>query len=128
MGGSTIGQVRHGGATTTHVVGAAIQRSQASIAELSQELEINSKTVVKGRKRQTLEDLNTGPRETRSNLIHQGEEAIVIVFLQQTLLPLDDRLYALQPSFPHLTWSAPERCRLRPNAKRINLQNLDLKT
>ena len=35
-----MGQVRHGSATTTHAVRAAIQRSQASIAELSRELGI----------------------------------------------------------------------------------------
>ena len=33
-----MGQVRHGCATTTHAVRAAIQRSQASLATLSREL------------------------------------------------------------------------------------------
>ncbi len=32
-----MGQIRHGSATTTHAVRAAIQQSQASIAELSRE-------------------------------------------------------------------------------------------
>jgi hypothetical protein len=36
-----MGQVRHGSATTTHAVRGAIQRSQASLAELSKELGIN---------------------------------------------------------------------------------------
>ncbi len=40
-----MGQIRHGSATTTHAVRAAIQRSQASLAALSQELGINPKTV-----------------------------------------------------------------------------------
>ena len=40
-----MGQIRHGSATTTHAVRAAIQRSRASIAELSRELGINPKTV-----------------------------------------------------------------------------------
>ena len=52
-----MGQVRHGSATTTHAVRAAIQRSQASLATLSQELGINPKTVAKWRKRATVEDL-----------------------------------------------------------------------
>src|SRR5690349_139036 len=39
-----MGQVRHDSATTTHAVRAAIQRSQASLAQLSQELCINPKT------------------------------------------------------------------------------------
>jgi len=50
-----MGQVRHGSATTTHAVRAAIQRSQASLATLSQELGINPKTVAKWRKRATVE-------------------------------------------------------------------------
>ncbi|MCP1250178.1 IS481 family transposase, partial [Gluconobacter oxydans] len=32
-----MGQMRHGSATTTHAVRAAIQRSQASLAALSEE-------------------------------------------------------------------------------------------
>ncbi len=35
-----MGQVRHGSATTTHAVRAAIQRSQASLSALSWELGI----------------------------------------------------------------------------------------
>jgi transposase-like protein len=57
-----MGQVRHGCATTTHAVRAAIQRSQASLATLSRELGINPKTVAKWRKRATVEDLKTGPK------------------------------------------------------------------
>ncbi len=49
-----MGQVRHGSATTTFAVRAAIQRSKASISELSRELGINPKTVAKWRKRQTV--------------------------------------------------------------------------
>ena len=50
-----MGQVRHGSATTTHAVRAAIQRSQASLAALSRELGINPKTVAKWRKRATVD-------------------------------------------------------------------------
>ncbi|MDF1719926.1 MAG: IS481 family transposase, partial [Minwuia sp.] len=39
-----MGQILHGSATTTHVVRAAIQRSKASIAELSQTYGVNPKT------------------------------------------------------------------------------------
>ena len=70
-----MGQVRHGSATTTHAVRAAIQRSQASIAELSRELGINPKTVAKWRKRETVEDRKTGPREPRSTVLSEEEEA-----------------------------------------------------
>ena len=64
-----MGQVRHGSATTTHAVRAAIQRSQSSLATLSRELGINPKTVSKWRKRKTVEDLKTGPREPRSPIL-----------------------------------------------------------
>ena len=46
-----MGQICHGSATTTHAVRAAIQRSQASAAELSRTYGINPKTVLKWRKR-----------------------------------------------------------------------------
>ena len=90
-----MGQVRHGSATTTHAVRAAIQRSQASLATLSRDLGINPKTVAKWRKRQTVEDLKTGPREPRSTILTEAEEATIVAFRRHTLLPLDDCLYAL---------------------------------
>ena len=72
-----MGQVRHGSATTTHAVRAAIQRSQASLAQLSKELGINPKVVAKWRKRATVEDLKTGPKEPRSTALTEAEEAMM---------------------------------------------------
>lgn len=46
-----MGQVLHGSAATTHAVRAAIQRSKASIQELSECYGINPKTVPKWRNR-----------------------------------------------------------------------------
>ncbi|GLQ67462.1 hypothetical protein GCM10007870_30470 [Gluconobacter kondonii] len=66
-----MGQIRHGSATTTHAVRAAIQRSQASLAALSKEFGINPKTVAKWRKRQTVEDQKTGPKEPRSTVLSE---------------------------------------------------------
>ena len=114
-----MGQVRHGSATTTHAVRAAIQRSQASIAELSRELGINPKTVAKWRKRQTVEDRKTGPQEPRSTVLSEAEEAMIVAFRRHTLLPLDDCLYALQPSIPKLTRSALHRCLQRHGISRL---------
>ena len=114
-----MGQVRHGCATTTYAVRAAIQRSQASIAELSRELGINQKTVAKWRKRQTVEDRKTGPREPRSTVLSEEEEAIIVAFRRHTLLPLDDCLYALQPAIPHLTRSSLHRCLQRHGISRL---------
>ena len=114
-----MGQVRHGSATTTHAVRAAIQRSQASLSALSRELGINPKTVAKWRKRATVEDLKTGPKAPHSTTLTEAEEAAVVAFRRHTLLPLDDCLYALQPSIPHLTRSALHRCLQRHGISRL---------
>lgn len=71
---------------------------------------INPKTVAKWRKRATVEDLKAGPKEPRSTVLTEDEEAAVVAFRRHTLLPLDDYLHALQPSIPHLTRSALHRC------------------
>jgi len=63
----------------------------------------------KWRKRATVEDMKTGPKEPRSTVLTEAEEAAVVAFRRHTLLPLDDCLYALQPSIPHLTRSALHR-------------------
>ena len=114
-----MGQIRHGSASTTHAIRAHIQRSQALIAELSRELGINPKTVAKWRKRQSVEDLKTGPKEPRSTVLSEEEEAMVVAFRRHTLLPLDDCLYALQPSIPHLTRSSLHRCLQRHGISRL---------
>ena len=114
-----MGQVRHGCATTTHAIRAAIQRSQASNAELSRELGINPKTVAKWRKRQSVEDRKTGPREPRSTVLSEGDEAVIVAFRRHTLLPLDDCFYALQPTIPHLTRSSLHRCLQRHGISRL---------
>ncbi len=97
----------------------SIQRSQASAAALSRELGINPKTVAKWRKRQTVDDRKTGPTEPRSTVLTEAEEAAVVAFRRHTLLPLDDCLYALQPSIPHLTRSALHRCLRRHGVSRL---------
>ena len=98
-----MGQILHGSATTTHAVRAAIQRSQASIQELSRHYGINPKTVWKWRKRGSVEDAPMGLKERRSTVLSPEEEAF---FHKHTLLPLDDCLYALQATVPHLTRSS----------------------
>ena len=62
-----MGQIRHGSATITHAVRAAIQRSQASLAQLSRELGNNPKTVAKWRNR--IPDL----RGARSIILSAGQ-------------------------------------------------------
>jgi transposase InsO family protein len=114
-----MGQIRHGCATTTHAVRAAIQRSQASLAQLSAEFGVNPKTVAKWRKRSCVEDLKTGPREPRSTVLSETEEAMIVAFRRHTLLPLDDCLYALQATIAHLTRSSLHRCPARHGISRL---------
>jgi hypothetical protein len=47
------------------------------------------------------------------------EEAIIVAFRKHTLLPLDDCLYALQPTTPHLTRSSLHRCLQRHGINRL---------
>lgn len=86
---------------------------------MSRELGINPKTVATWRKRQTVEDCKTGPREPRSTVVSEEEEATVVAFRRHTLLPLDDCLYALQPTIPHLTRSSLHRCLQRHGISRL---------
>ena len=101
-----MGQILHGSATTTHAIRAAIQRSKAPLKELAARYGLNRKTVAKWRKRSFVQDAAMGPKAPRSTVLTVEEEAMVIAFRKHTLLPLDDCLYALQATIPHLTRSA----------------------
>lgn len=114
-----MGQILHGSATTTHAVRAAIQRSKASIQELSERYGINPKTVRKWRKRGFVEDAPMGPKERRSTVLSAEEEALIVAFRKHTLLPLDDCLYALQATIPHLTRSSLHRLFQRHDISRL---------
>ncbi len=114
-----MGQVLHGSATTTHAIRALIQRSQASNAALSRDLGINVKTVAKWRKRDSVEDTRMGPKQAHSTVLSIEEEAVIVAFRRHTLLPLDDCLYALQPTIAHLTRSSLHRCLQRHDISRL---------
>jgi transposase InsO family protein len=114
-----MGQVLHGSATTTEAVRRAIQHSQESLRALSKRYGINPKTVAKWKRRGSVADLPTGPKEPKSTVLSIEEEAIVVAFRRHTLLPLDDCLYALQPTIPHLTRSSLHRCLLRHGISRL---------
>ena len=95
------------------------REAQASTAPLSRGLGINPKTVAKWRGRATVADLKTGPKEPRSTVLSEAEEAMVVAFRRHALLPLDDCLDALQPSIPHPTRSALHRCLQRHGLSRL---------
>ena len=114
-----MGQVLHGSATTTEAVRRAIQNSQESIRSLAQRYHINPKTVAKWKKRNTVQDAAMGPKQKHSTVLSQEAEALIVTFRKQTLLPLDDCLYALQDTIPHLTRSALHRCLQRHGISRL---------
>src|SRR6201997_3147774 len=114
-----MGQVLHGCATTTETVRRAIQNSQESLRALAKRYGINQKTVAKWKQRKTVADLPTGPKEAKSTVLSIEEEAIIVAFRRHTLLPLDDCLYALQPTIPHLTRSSLHRCLQRHGISRL---------
>lgn len=105
-----MGQVLHGCAKTTEAIRRTIQNSEKSLSLLSKELNLNPKTVRKWKKRDFVHDAPMGPKQIRSSLLSCEEEALIVTFRKQTLLPLDDCLYALQPTLPHLTRSSLHRC------------------
>ena len=114
-----MGQTLHGCARTTQAVRRSIQRSQETVAALADRHGVDRKTVAKWRKRQSVEDAPMGPKAPRSTVLSAEEEATVVAFRRHTLLPLDDCLYALQPSVPHLTRSSLHRCLRRHGISRL---------
>ena len=72
-----MGQVLHGSARTTAAIRRAIQDSQESLRVLALRHGINPKTVAKWRKRKIVEDRKTGPKEPRSTILSQAEEAMI---------------------------------------------------
>src|ERR1700731_4184816 len=114
-----MGQILHGSATTTEAVRRAIQHSQESLRGLAKRYGVNPKTVAKWKARSSVSDLPTGPKQPRSTVLSAEEEAVVVAFRRHTLLPLDDCLYALQPTIPHLTRSSLHRCLQRREISRL---------
>src|SRR5215211_1566109 len=119
MEGCAMGQVLHGSARTTAAVRRAIQHSQASLRVLARRHGINPKTVAKWKKRPSVQDERTGPKQAKSTVLSPVEEAIIVAFRRHTLLPLDDCLYALQATIPHLTRSSLHRCLQRHGISRL---------
>src|SRR5215210_2687126 len=118
MEGCTMGQVLHGSARTTAAVRRAIHHSQESLRALAKRHGVNPKTVAKWKKRKSAADLPTGPKAPRSTVLSLEEEAVIVAFRRHTLLPLDDCLYALQPTLPHRTRSSLHRCLQRHGISR----------
>ena len=63
-----MGQVLQGSATTTEAVRRAIQHSQASLRELARRHGVIPKAIAKWRKRTSVAQLPTGPRQPRNGV------------------------------------------------------------
>ena len=113
-------QVLHGSARTTAAVRRAIHYSQESLQGLATRYSINPKTVAKWRKRPSVMDARMGPKPV-STVLSAEQEAIAVAFRRHTLLPLDDCLYALQATIPHLYRSTLHRCFQRHGISRLPL-------
>ena len=97
-----MGQVLHNYVMAARTISVAIQRLQTVHAALNGKPRINVKTFAKWRKRETVEDRKTGLTPPSSTVRNADKEAMLVAFRRQTLLPMDDCLYALQPTVPHL--------------------------
>jgi len=115
-----MGQVLHGSARTTAAIRRAIQHGQESLQSVATRYGINPKTVAKWRKRTTVQDAPMGPAPA-STVLTAEQEAMAVAFRRHTLLPLDDCLYALKATIPHLSrlhaaGAASRRCIVASNA------------
>src|ERR687886_884582 len=109
----------HGSARTTPRVRAELQVSQESTRALAARHGLNPKTVAKWRARQITTDAAMGPRQPRSSVLTEAEEAVVVEFRRRTLLPLDDVLGCLRETIPKLSRSALHRCLQRHGISRL---------
>jgi hypothetical protein len=64
-----MGQVLDGCATTTEAIRRAIQHSQESLGALAGHCGVNPKTVAKRKKRGSVADLPTGPKQAASTVL-----------------------------------------------------------
>lgn len=119
MGQILHGERPHDSGATRREPRRAIQHSQESLRALAKRHGINQKTVAKWKKRTAVKDLPAGPKDAHSTVLSIEEEAIIVAFRKLTLLPLDDCLYALQATIPHLTRSSLHRCLQRHGISRL---------
>ena len=96
----------------------AIQRSQESLSVLAKRNGVNPKTIAKRRSRKSIADLPTGLKKARS-ILSVEEEAVIVAFRKDILLPLDGCLYALRRIIPHLTRWSLHRCLKRHGISRL---------
>ncbi len=105
-----MGQVLHANARTTEAIRREIRNNKESIAKAAIRFNVNPKTIIKWRKREDTKDLPMGPKKIKSTVLSEAEEEAIVAFRKMTELPLDDVLYSLQETIPHLSRSSLHRC------------------
>ena len=103
-------QVLHKRARTTEETRREIQNSKESLKKLSCKYGVNPKTIVKWKQRDFTHDAKMGPKKIKSTVLSESEEEAIVAFRKMTELPLDDVLYSLQETIPHLSRSSLHRC------------------
>jgi transposase-like protein len=102
-------QILHARATTTHSVRKKIRESKKSVRALAKEYNINAKTVMKWKHRETSNDNAFGPKKLRT-ILTPVEEKIICVFRKSTNFALDDCYISLKETIPNLSRSNLHRC------------------
>ena len=90
-----MGVVLHPRAKTTPRIRKEIQESKESLSKLAKKYNINIKTVLKWKHRDSVEDRKSGPKRGRRALSEKEEKAIC-EFRRTTLLSIDDIYIALK--------------------------------
>ena len=86
-----MGQILHGSARTTAAVRRAIQHSQESLIALSKRHGINPKTVAKWKRRTSVTDHPTGPKDAHSTMLQRygaAAQQVVASHLANTFTPV----------------------------------------
>jgi transposase-like protein len=80
-------QILHARATTTARIRKEIQESKRGIRALAKEYNVNFKTIIKWKKRDSVEDKPFGAKKTRT-VLSDAEQQAICVFRKSTNLPL----------------------------------------
>jgi hypothetical protein len=109
----------HGSARTTPSDREAIQASDEKNTVLAGRYRVNRKTIAKWKARDSTFDERMGPKNPRSSVLTQNDEAIVLAFRWRTRLSLDDSLVRLRRLMPKLSRSALYQCLKRHGLSKI---------
>ncbi len=114
-----MGSVHHANAKTTAGVRNEIHESTETIAELSERLPLNHKTVSYWKHAGRVTDKKSGPTRPRSTVLTPAQEPVICEFRRQTKFSLDDVFISLKARIPALTRSNLHRCLQRHGLNRL---------